>query len=62
MPRFVHVSPQFEGWLKKAIEFAKRNEGPVVGAVVGYLLSNGVPHDTKEQKEHIPAGHHYFGG
>jgi hypothetical protein len=65
MARFVHVSAEFEAWLKKAIEFARENKNPLISgstsAVVSYLLNNGIPHDTKESKDKIPAGHHYYG-
>ncbi len=63
MARFVYVHPKFASWLQKAMEFVKRNEGPlvIVGGpyILDYLTSNKVPHGCVDSKEEVPAGHHY---
>lgn len=67
MPKFVFVPSEYEPWLKKAIDFAKRIEGPLLtgtasgaaGAIMGYLLKNNIPHDSTDNRNRIPAGHHY---
>jgi hypothetical protein len=65
MPKYVHVGPEWEDWLRKAIEFVKRNEGSfvagTVGPVIAYLLQNNIPHGTKDSVDQIPKGHHYHG-
>jgi len=65
MPNFVYVSEANLPWLKKALEFIKKNQTGIVSgtvsAVTGYLLQHGIPHGHANKKEEIPAGHHYHG-
>lgn len=67
MPKFVFVPEAYSGWLKKAVEFAKRNEAALVGAgastllgqIVHFLQQNKVPHGHADSRDKIPPGSHY---